>query len=348
MSAVKKQRILFVGNFLVRHWGNGRTGIDMRLAAGAIRNEWEMLTFSERDVTRFLAPLGFMRNIGAKMMNSRLVKTARNWKPDFIFISHCDYVTNEALAEVRAACPGVRIVHINCDPVETEHCCAQIVRRMESCDAIFVTTAGDKLKEWTTGRNVVGFFPNPSDPSYEVEDNSAKTEFKWDLFFAGRPALADARRELLAKLRRRLDPAVRFGLFGMDEAPLVVGRAYEEAIAASKMGLSINRFEGWKWYASDRVTHLMANGVLTFQYDGSDMQHFFTGKETAYFHTPEELADRIGWFNCHDDERRRVASAGRTAYRRMFDARRVLKYMVETTLGEPHSEPYEWAAEIYR
>ena len=244
MSAVKKQRILFVGNFLVRHWGNGRTGIDMRLAAGAIRNEWEMLTFSERDVTRFLAPLGFMRNVGARMMNSRLVKTARNWKPDFIFISHCDYVTNEALAEVRAACPGVRIVHINCDPVETEHCCAQIVRRMESCDAIFVTTAGDKRKEWTTGRNIVGFFPNPSDPSYEVEDNSAKTEFKWDLFFAGRPALADARRELLAKLRRRLDPAVRFGLFGMDEAPLVVGRAYEEAIAASKMGLSINRFEG--------------------------------------------------------------------------------------------------------
>ena len=202
--------------------------------------------------------------------------------------------------------------------------------------------------EFTKGGNVVGFFPNPSDPSYEVEDNSQKTEFTWDLFFAGRPVLADARRDLLDKLRARLDPSVRFGLFGMDAAPLVVGRAYEEAIAASKMGLSINRFEGWKWYASDRITHLMANGVLTFQYDGNDMQRFFTGKETAYFHTPEELADRIGWFNCHDEERRRVAAAGRAAYRRLFDARRVLRYMVETTRGEPHSEPYEWAEEVYR
>ena len=98
---MKPPRILFVGNFLVRHWGNGRTGIDMRLAAGAIRNEWEMATFSERDVTRFLAPLGFLRNVGAKMMNARLVKTVRNWKPDFIFMSHCDYVTNEALAAAR-------------------------------------------------------------------------------------------------------------------------------------------------------------------------------------------------------------------------------------------------------
>lgn len=345
---MKPPRILFLGNFLVRHWGNGRTGIDMRLAAGAIRNEWEIATFSERDVTRFLAPLGFMRNIGAKMMNARLVKTVRNWKPDFVIMSHCDYVTNEALADMRKARPGVRIVHINCDPVETAHCCAQIARRTESCDAIFVTTAGDKLKEWVTGRNVVGFFPNPSDPSYEVEDNSAKSDFKWDLFFAGRPALADARRDLLEKLRPGLDKSVRFGLFGMDVAPLVVGRAYEEAIADSKMGLSINRFEGWKWYASDRITHLMANGVLTFQYGGNDMQRFFTDKETVYFHTVDDLAERVNWFNVHDEERRRVAAAGRTSYRRLFDARRVLKYMVETTLGEPHSESYEWAGEVYR
>ena len=95
---MKPPRILFVGNFLVRPFPQWRTGIDMRLSAAAIRNEWEMATFSERDVTRFLAPLGFLRNIGAKMMNKRLVKTVRNWKPDFIFMSHCDYVTNEALA----------------------------------------------------------------------------------------------------------------------------------------------------------------------------------------------------------------------------------------------------------
>ena len=80
----KSPRILFVGNFLVRHWGNGRSGIDMRLAAGAVRNGWQVLTFSERDVARFLAPLGFLRNVGAAMMNERLLKTVRNWKPDFV------------------------------------------------------------------------------------------------------------------------------------------------------------------------------------------------------------------------------------------------------------------------
>ena len=281
------------------------------------------------------------------MMNACLAKTVRNWKPDVVFASHCDYVTAAALAECRRAAPGAKFVHINCDPVETAHCCAQIARRAPSCDAIFVTTAGPKLREWTTGRNLVGFFPNPSDPSFETEDNSAKTDFAYDLFFAGRPALADARKELLDALLPQLDPKVRLGFFGMGR-PLVVGRAYEEAIAASKMGLSINRFENWKWYASDRITHLMGNGVLTFQYDGNQMQDFFSDRETVYFREPADLAEKIAWYNAHDDARRAAASAGRARYHRLFDARRVLKYMVEAVLGEPFSEPYEWAAEVYR
>ena len=43
-----------------------------------------------------------------------------------------------------------------------------------------------------------------------------------------------------------------------------------------------------------------------------------------------------------------MAAAGRAAYRRQFDARRVLKYMVETVRGEKYSETYEWAKEVYR
>jgi len=342
----KSPRILFVGNFLIRHWGAGRSGIDMRLAAGAIRNGWQVLTFSERDIARFLAPLGFMRNVGAKMMNARLVKTAANWRPDFVFIAHCDYVTNETIMAMRAAVPGVRIAHINCDPLAKEHCRAQIVQRMHSCDAIFVTTAGERLKEWTTGRNIVGFYPNPSDPSYETEDNSLRSDFLYDLFFAGRPDNDDERKDVLAKLLPAIDRQVRLGFFGMGR-PLVVGRAYEEALAASKMGLSINRFEGWKWYASDRLTHMMGNGLLTFQYDGNEMQDFFSPEETVYFHTPDDLAEKIAYYNVHDNSRQVIASAGRRRYHMLFDAKRVVRYLVETVAGDRHSEPYEWAKEVY-
>ena len=343
---MKSLRMLFVGNFLVRHWGNGRTGIDMRLAAGALRHNWQILTFSERDIARFLAPLGFLRNLGAQMMNTRLLKTAKNWKPDFVFVGHCDYVTNETLEAIRTALPGVKIVHLNCDAIAQAHTRDQIARRVPVCDAIFSTTAGSDLKTWVTGRNVVGYFPNPCDPSFEVEDNSARTDFSYDLFFAGRPGKTDARRIFLEALLAHLDPSVRTGLFGMGR-PLVIGRAYEEAIAASKMGLSLNQYEA-KWYASDRLSHLMGNGLLSFQYDGNDMQRFFSEQETVYFHTPEELADKIRFFNAHDGERQRVAAAGRATYHRLFSAQRVLAYLVETVRGEQSAASYEWSSEVYR
>ena len=78
------------------------------------------------------------------------------------------------------------------------------------------------------------------------------------------------------------------------------------------------------------------------------MQDFFTKDETVYFRDAGDLAEKIAFYNTHDDARRVVAAAGMRKYRRLFDARRVLRYMVETVAGETPSEAYEWGAEVYR
>ena len=346
---MKRPRILFCGNFLLRHWGRGRTGIDMRLQAAATRLDMPSLAFSERDIARFLAPLGFIRGAGARMMENRLLRTARNWRPDVIFISHCDYVRNSTLLKIRESLPGVKTIHITCDPLATEHCRAQISLRAPVCDAIFCTTAGETLKQWATGHNAVGFFPNPSDASFATCDNSRRDGgFQYDLFFAGRPALADARRDLLNALIPLLPKDLRLGFFGMGRAPLVLGRDYEDAIAASAAGLSANRFEGWKWYASDRLEHVMSNGLLSFQHAGNSMQDFFSEKETVFYSCAEDLAEKVARY-CRDTSlRKATAAAGRKRCIELFDARRVLKYMLETVAGETYSESYEWAGEVWR
>ncbi|MBR4259297.1 MAG: glycosyltransferase family 1 protein, partial [Kiritimatiellae bacterium] len=74
---------------------------------------------------------------------------------------------------------------------------------------------------------------------------------------------------------------------------------------------------------------------------------FFTKDETVFFHSPDDLAERIAWYNTHDETRRVGAAAGMRKYRRLFDASRVVRYLVETVAGESHSERYEWAKEIY-
>jgi spore maturation protein CgeB len=78
------------------------------------------------------------------------------------------------------------------------------------------------------------------------------------------------------------------------------------------------------------------------------MQRFFTDCETVWFDEAGDLAEKILYYQEHDAERSAIASAGRAKYHDIFNGERVLKFMAETMLGERHSEPYEWAEEVYR
>lgn len=339
-------RILLVDNLMIRRYGNLRMGPGRKLACGAVRNNWRICEFSDRDMARLLAPLG-IRPLGGRIANRKLVKTAKNFRPNVMLLGHCDYITNDTLDEIRAALPGIRIAHFNVDPLWQESTRAQMSERMHSCDALFATTAGHVLDAWTTGNNVVAYMPNPSDPSMENFDNGSKSGFVRDLFFAGNPREGDPRWDLLGKVLPELKGKLTCEIFG-GKANGIWGARYEEVLAESKMSLNLNRREGDKWYSSDRIAHLMGCGILTFQSSRNQMQDFFSDAETVYFDSASDLVEKI--LRCHADDslRAAVASAGRARYHSVFNGARVLKYMVETMCGETYSENYEWSSEVHR
>jgi len=340
-------RILMVDNMQLRQYGNLKMGPGRKLVCGAIRNNDRLAEFSDRDIARYLAPLG-IRKIGGHLANKKLVQTAKNFKPDILFIGHCDYIRNWALDEVRSALPKIRMAHFNIDPIWMDWHIQQIQERMHSTDAIFVTTGGSALKQFCTGKNVVAYMPNPSDPSMESEDNAQKKQFDRDLLFCGKEIAGDDRNAFLRQLDADLAGALRFDIFGMFGRPPVWGAGYEQTLARSKMALNLNRKEGWPLYSSDRIAHLMGNGILTFLSDRGNMQKFFSDREVAYFHELGDLREKILYYQAHDGERRAVAAAGRARYHQMFSGSRTLKFMIETLMGERYSESYEWADEVYR
>lgn len=334
-------------------------GPGRKLMTGAIRNNWRICEFSDRDMARLLAPL-CIRPIGGVIANHKLVKTAKNFKPDVLLIGHCDYIQNWALEEIRDALPDIRMAHFNVDPVYWPHMQNQCKERMYSCDGIFVTTAGEPLKQWRTGKNFVAYMPNPSDPSMENQDNGMKKDFLRDLFFAGNPNPVDPRWKFLASVLEKLQGKMKIDIFGWNNPPIanpkeglkfnpgVWGARYEEVLATSKMSLNLNRREGDFWYSSDRIAHLMGYGILTFQSSLNKMQDFFSNDETVFFDDVDDLVEKILYYQNHDEERARIASAGREKYHRIFSGERVLKFMVETLCGEPYSEDYEWASQVVR
>ena len=340
-------RILLVENLQIRQYGNLKMGPGLKLAYGAIRGDHRLATFSDRDIARFIAPLG-IRKLGGFLTNKKLIKTAINFKPDILLIGHCDYIKNWALDEIRRALPHIRMAHFNIDALWVDWHVRQIQERLHSTDAIFVTTGGEMLKRFCTGKNIVAYMPNPTDSAMETENNSAKTAFARDLVFCGREAPDDNRNALLAQLQRDLAGKLRMDFFGMFGRQPVWGANYEKTLAESRMALNLNREEGWPLYSSDRIAHLMGNGILTFLSAQGKLQTFFSEREAVFFHDPNDLRDKILYYQEHDGERQAVAAAGRASYCRMFNSRRVLKFVIETLLGESYSEPYEWAGEVYR
>ena len=344
-------RILLADNLLIRRYGNLRMGPGRALACGAVRGNHRLCEFSDRDLARFM---GFgIRTLGVHRVNKAFIKTAKNFRPDAILIGHCDFLRNEALERIRDILPKVRIAHFNVDPMCDAHPQEQMRARLNSCDALFATTAGaEHLKPFVTGKNVVAFMPNPCDPALETLDNSLRpsTDFESDLFYAGQARAGDPRLAFIEELRGALvGTSLKFRLVGMfGNPPIVGGAAYDDLLASSKMALNISRYFGMKWYSSDRIAHLMGSGILTAVYDGDRQQDFLREGDALWYHDVQELTEKLRWFQDHDAERRAVAAAGRARYHALFSGERTLRFMLETLFDTPYSEPYEWQEEVYR
>ena len=130
--------------------------------------------------------------------------------------------------------PDLRIAYRNVDPLFNPRTVANIQRRCEVVDSIFVTTGGDALKPFLRPGNRVCFMPNPCDPAVEDQDNSAKEAFRWDVLFCGIGKPDDPRVAQVAGLKAGLTD-LRFGVFGMHGQPPLWGMAYDQALADSKM-----------------------------------------------------------------------------------------------------------------
>ncbi len=340
-------RVLHIDNIMIRRYGNTKVATGRKLFNGLIRNNHKVLEFSDRDIAHFEAPFN-IKPLGFRRSNKRLIEACDNFQPELVLLGHCDIIRNETLMEIKRRHPGLKIAYRNVDPLWDPPVLEKIRYRLPVADAIFITSGGEPLKQFLTGRNLVSYMPNPTDPCVEDQDNAAKTRFDRDLIFCGVGNKTDDRFPFVRRLHDTLDKELRFDSFGMHGHPAIWGKPYDDALAASKMGLNLNRFEGWHLYSSARISQLMGNGVLTFLSDRNGLQRFFGDESAAYFNDFDDLVGKIRLFQSDDDLRRQTAANGQAFYREHFSGERVVQYIVETTMGLPYSHDYIWQDEVYR
>lgn len=340
-------RVLHGDNLMIRRYGRLKVSTGRRLFNGMIRNNWTVCEYSDRDIAKFEAPLK-IKPLGVKAANRRFIETVENFQPDVILFGHSDLLTNETLKTAQRLAKGAPLIYRNVDPLWRDRNVDMINQRKEVADAIFISTAGDPIKQFCNGKNVVGYLPNATDPGMDGEDNSQKDSFERDLLFVGRGNKTDDRYALLQSIDKELKAQVRFESYGLYGNPGVYGAGYDQLLKTSMMALNLNRYEGWPLYSSDRIAQLIGNGLLTFIWDKGDMRRFFNDDQVVFFKNEAELIRKAKAFKQDDARRKSIAAAGRAFYHEHFSGQRVTSYMVETTLGLPYSHNYMWQDCVYR
>ena len=334
-------RIIYACNQMIRRYGDWKFFTDLKLLNGMVRNNWNVCTFSDRDIAKFSAPLG-IKPLGISSANRHFIETCENFQPDVIIIGHCDILTNATLRRIKKKFPDVPLIYYNIDALWIQKNVDKIHHRKEVVDAIFVTTGGESLDQFRAAKNVVNYIPNATDPAIDQFDNSKKTEFDRDLMYCGKGDTSDERYPLIIRLHEHLKSHLRFDTFGIYGKPDIWGAQYEQVMTSSKMALNLNRVEGWPFYSSDRIAQLLGNGLLTFVWDKGDMRRLLNDDHVAFFKDEDELVRKAIEFKNDDAKRQAIASSGRAFYHEHFSAEKVTRYMVEKTLRQPLSFDCAW------
>ena len=95
------------------------------------------------------------------------------------------------------------------------------------------------------------------------------------------------------------------------------------------MGINFNRGEPIKYYSSDRISSLIANGLLTFLQRGYYYEDFFEDKKEAiFFKNKKELIHKIKYYLLNDKERINISKNGCLNYHKKFSNTNVVKFIL--------------------
>ena len=311
-----------------------------RINNGLIRLGHSILEFSDRDIQKYYK--NYKDLSGSNKLNSKLINTCYNFKPDLIVLGHADSIFPQTLRDLKKNYPNLKIAQWFLDPLSKRgpdflKNRQRILNKVDYVDKNFLTTS-PKALNFIPEKDKFHFIPNPSDSSFETLNNFKKP-CNMDVFYAlshgvHRGVLKrgkfDERINFVSKLMN-ITPNVKFDIYGVNNIQPVWADNYFKAISNSKMGLNLSRGEPIKYYSSDRITQIIGNGLVTLIDERTQYRDFFTDNEMVFYKNINDLSEKIIKISKDEKLRKKIAKKGKEKYLKYFNSTEVAKYIINKT-----------------
>ena len=100
------------------------------------------------------------------------------------------------------------------------------------------------------------------------------------------------------------------------------------------MALNLSRGKPTKHYSSNRIASLMGNGLMVFIDQKVNLTNFFSPSEIVTYNDIDDLADQIKFYKINDKSRMKIAKKGKNKYFKLFNERKISKYIIDKSLGK--------------
>ena len=339
-------KILHIADMHNRHQGRLYYSSGKKLNNGFIKNDFNVMQISDRD---FLQSNIF--NYKKTTFINYLNNTIINFNPDIVILGHVDSLNEKDFFQLKNNHKNIKFSQYFVDTLDpkfekfSQHQ-KRFFLKYQICDTNFITTDPATLD--FADKSKTFYIPNVCDSSIDTLNNFEYENLEYDIFFALshgqhrgelKKGYVDERVEFINKLEIS---DIKKNFYGIDKQP-IWGTDFFSELSKTKMGLNYNRGMPTKYYSSDRICLLIANGLLTFLQRGYSYEDFLEDrKDVIYYDDHNDLSDYIKFYSKNNNDRSKIAFNGKEKYFKIFENTLVTKYMIEKILDYKISYKLSW------
>ena len=342
------KKILHIGNFDEKN--NQRLfniSIASKLSKGFIRNGHDVINFDYRDFNNKL----LIKN--NNLLNEKIFNICENYKPDLVLLGHnniLNYNTIESIKDKYKTKISLWYEdHLIRGGPNAENNLKLIEKNEDLIDKYFITTHPNPVKT-KIPKHKLFFMPIPADKNIEnLEIYNSNNRYK-DLFFAlshgvnyGRlkKRNTDDRETFLKHLISKNDKFT-FNILGYaNEEPKWNYQFYKE-LNKCKMALNLSRGKPLKYYSSNRIASLVANGIMTFIDNKVEYSNFFTRDEMGFYKDIDDLLNQMDNLCGNINMINKISRNGKRKYFKIFNNLLVSDYIISKTFNTKINSKIVW------